>query len=91
MVTEIECKNIMIEKNTNIKLIAKNPRTDVYSDIETFLNSYEYIIEKIKCSLSIENSVMNFELSRTGSFKASEKNIKTLVPIIKNKLMELRK
>ena len=89
LISDIECKDIKIKNNTTIKLIGKNNRTDVYTDIDNFLENHKYIIEKIKCTMSINNVSMSFELTNKGSFKTNIKNIKTLMPIIKNNIEKI--
>jgi len=89
LVSEIECKNIKIKENTVVKIVAKNNRTNVYTDIDNFLDNYEYVIEKIKCSMIINNVSMSFELTNKGSFKTNKKNIEFLMPIIKNNIVKI--
>jgi len=91
LISDIECKDIKIKNNTTIKIVAKNNRTDVYTDIDNFLENHEYIIEKIKCSIVIDNFFMSFELTNKGSFKTNKKNIEILVPIVKNNILKIIK
>ena len=89
LISDIECKDIKIKKNTTIKIVAKNNRTDVYIDIDKFLENHKYMIEKIKCSIIINNISMSFELTNKGSFKTNKKNIESLVPIVKNNILKI--
>jgi len=89
LISEIECKNIKIKENTVVKILAKNNRTDVYTDIDNFLDNYKYVIEKIKCSMTINNVSMSFELTNKGSFKTNKKNIESLMPVIKNNIIKI--
>lgn len=85
----IECKDIHISENTNIKLTAKNNQSDVSEDIDIFLNQKKYMIDKIKCSFDLNNVKSVFELSHNGSLKTNKNNLKILLPIIKDTIREI--
>lgn len=91
LISNMECKDIKIKNNSIIKIVAKNSRTDVYTDIDKFLENYEYMIEKIKCSIVLDNLSMSFELTNKGSFKTNKKNIEILMPIVKNNILKIVK
>ncbi len=87
VIHQIECKDIMITENTAIKLVAKNDRSDVLSDIDNFLKDHKYTIEKIKCTFVLDDKSSTFELTKTGSIKTSQSNLKILLPIIKRAVL----
>ncbi|GEM_PF-4681682 len=82
----IECKDIHISENTDVKLTAKNSQSDVSEDIDIFLDKKKYTINKIKCSFELDNVKSVFELSHNGSLKTNKNNLKLLLPIIKGSI-----
>lgn len=84
IVSDIECHNIKIEEQTIVKLNAKNKLSDALQDIEIFLANKVFTIEKVKCNFIIDNISSSFELTRNGSLKTNESNLKVLLPIIKH-------
>lgn len=84
IVSEIECNNIEIEEHTTIKLIAKNKVADTLEDLEKFLDSKKFTIEKIKCTFTMNTISSNFELTKSGILKTNQSNLEVLLPIMKS-------
>jgi len=83
----LECKDIHLQHNTTVKVIAKNDLLDVSQDLKGFLLDKEYTVEKMKCTFVINKIKSHFEFTNKGQLKTNKKNIELLVPIIKKNIL----